>query len=391
MFRNISAITFKVGTYCDLDCEYCFQKHDVKTKSNTFNIYDDLIKFLSNPLITFADRLEIKVTGGEPSLYTDEIREAYKKLKKLERVKDTKLYFTSIFNGTRMEEMISLMDDGILDPYGCKISWDGIYSSTKSRFSKIEKYDDEYFRNVIRALGKSKYANDVLVRIALTPNTISDMVESFKFALDAGCKKIEYYYLTDCDTYNLKSFQSKFIDAFGGIAQLKQEYDFNWANWETLEISSLLDEKEDRLRAINCRHLGKMLYIEQNGDIAPCGFFSSDAIFDGCNYYIGNIYRGFYKDKIKKFIKVYSKAPMCNRTECKNLQCFECPATNFYRNKEMQNKLYQTCVERHLERILYDRYKSQIPSTIDKSKKAYSYINDWSVSYDIPELPYYDI
>ena len=94
MFRNITALTFKVGTYCDLDCVYCFQKHDVKTRSNTFDKYKDVVKFLSDPKISFADRLEVKITGGEPSLYTDEIRVAYKELKKLERYKDTTLYFT---------------------------------------------------------------------------------------------------------------------------------------------------------------------------------------------------------------------------------------------------------------------------------------------------------
>jgi len=390
MFRDISAITFKIGTYCDLDCVYCFQKHDVKTKSTTFDKYDDVVKFLSNPLITVADRLEIKVTGGEPSLYVDEIREAYKKLKKLERVKNTTLYFTSIFNGTRIKDMISLMDDGILDSYGCKLSWDGIYSSSRSRLTKIDAYDDEYFKNVVRTLGKSKYGKDVLVRIALTPDTIGDMVESFRFALECGCTKLEYYYLTDCEIYKSETFRTKFIDMLNGIIQLKKEYEFNWANWETLEISSLLDKDKDLLRSINCRHLGKMLYIEQDGMIAPCGFFSSDAIFKGCTYYIGDIYHGFYRKKIEKFIEMYKQVPMCGNSGCTNLHCFECPATNLYRTEEMQSKLYQTCVLRSLEKLYYNNNKDSIKPSIDRSKKAYSYINDWKVSYDMPDLPYYD-
>ena len=272
MFRKISAVTIKLGTYCDLDCVYCFQQHDIKTKNVVFDKYKELVKFLSNPKITFADRLEIKLTGGEPSLYTDRIRIAYKELKKLERYQPTTLYFTSIFNGTRIEKMLELMDENILDSYGCKLSWDGIYSSSKSRLTKIAKYDDEYFRNVVRTLGKSKYGKDVLVRIALTPNTVDDMVDSFKFALDAGCRKIEYYYLTDCPEYTDSTFQTKFIKAFNCIMKFKEQVpDFNWANWETLEFASLLDQKNDLLRAINCRHLGKMLYIENDGRIAPCG------------------------------------------------------------------------------------------------------------------------
>ena len=34
--------------------------------------------------------------------------------------------------------------------------------------------------------------------------------------------------------------------------------------------------------------------------------------------------------------------------------------------------------------------KDSIKPSIDRSKKAYSYINDWKVSYDMPDLPYYD-
>ena len=388
MFRNITALTFKVGTYCDLDCVYCFQQHHVKTKSTTFDKYKDVVKFLSNPKITFADRLEVKVTGGEPSLYADEIRVAYKELKKLERYKATTLYFTSIFNGTHIEKMLKLMDDGILDPYGCKLSWDGIYSSSKSRHTKIAKYDDVYFRNVVKTLGQSKYGKDVLVRIALTPDTIDDIVESFKYALDCGCRKIEYYYLTDCEAYRDKTFIDKFHNVFKELIKLKQLYrDFNWANWETLEFANML-KGDDLLRAINCRHLGKMLYIEQNGKIAPCGFFSSDALFPNSTWYIGDIYHGFYSEKVENFIRQYSSIPMCNKTQCANLHCFECPATNLFRNKNMQSKLYQTCIERGIERTLYNKYKGTVLKSTKRTKDAYSYVNDWEVDYSIPDLPY---
>jgi len=51
MFRNLTAIVFKIGTYCDLDCVYCFQQHDIKTINERFEIYKDTVKFLSHPLI----------------------------------------------------------------------------------------------------------------------------------------------------------------------------------------------------------------------------------------------------------------------------------------------------------------------------------------------------
>jgi hypothetical protein len=388
MFRDLTAIVFKIGTYCDLDCIYCFQQHDIKTINQRFEIYKDTVKFLSHPLITFADKLEVKITGGEPSLYAKDIYKAYREFKKLERYKQTNTYFTSIFNGTKIEDMISLMDDGVLDSYGCKLSWDGIYSSSKSRLTKIAKYDDEYFRNVVKTLGKSKYGKDVLVRIALTPNTIDDIVDSFIFALDCGCDKIEYYYLTDCEEYRTVEFRDKFRKVLDQLIELKIKRNFNWANWETLEFASLLNPEEDRLRAINCRHLGKMLYIEQNGKIAPCGFFSNDALFKGCNLYIGDVYNGFYKEILSDFISQYKEAPMCNETQCANLHCFECPAVNLFRNGHMQEKLYQTCFMRSLERKCFEDNKNKVVLNLDQSKKAYSYTNDWDIEYSLPKLPY---
>ena len=56
MFRKISAVTIKLGTYCDLDCVYCFQQHDIKTKNVVFDKYTELVKFLYNQQITFADQ-----------------------------------------------------------------------------------------------------------------------------------------------------------------------------------------------------------------------------------------------------------------------------------------------------------------------------------------------
>ena len=229
MFKKITAVTFKICEYCNLDCVYCFQKHDVKTRNNKFKYFDELISFLCK--LPLDDELEFKITGGEPSLFIDDIRYAYKKLKKIERYKDTHINFTTISNGSNMDGLISLMDEGILRSWGCKYSWDGIHSASMSRHPKnIDIYNDEYFNNKIKILGKSKYNKDMLVRIALTPDTVNDLANSFYYALQNGCKKLEYYYLTDCDAYKDLNFIAKAMEQFEMIAKLKQEFDFVYSN-----------------------------------------------------------------------------------------------------------------------------------------------------------------
>ena len=46
MFERFDAIVYKVSEYCNLDCVYCFQKHDVKERTRGFTYFDELIKLL---------------------------------------------------------------------------------------------------------------------------------------------------------------------------------------------------------------------------------------------------------------------------------------------------------------------------------------------------------
>ena len=392
MFRNITAVTFKVGEYCNLNCVYCFQQYETKTRTRTFDKYEQLVSFLSK--LSLADNLEFKVTGGEPSLYIDEIRNAWHKLSKLERMKDVKIQFTTISNGSNIEGLLGLMDEGILNPGGCKISWDGIYSASKSRKPKNKKFTDEFFKDKIVKLGKSKYRKDVLVRMALTPNTVDDIADSFKFALDCGCRKLEYYFLSDCEEYRHPDFISKFNIQIEKIMDLYMERKFTLANFDTLIMNEVIG-KADELRAITCRHLGKALYIEIDGKIAPCGYFSKDALFPDQTMYIGDIENGFYYDKVKSFIDQYKCAPMCTIKQCHNFHCFECPAAALFRKGNMADKLYQTCAIRSSEKATFDWYYKHYPELFNYSNEymdnRYSYIKSWNIDYSMPDLPYSEV
>ena len=362
MFERFDALVYKVSEYCNLDCVYCFQKHDVKERTRGFTYFDELIKLLIT--LPLADDFEVKVTGGESSLHCDKIRQDYKKFKKLERYKETTINMTTISNGSNIGGLIDLWDDHILDPWGCKISWDGIYSASKSRKPKnIGVFNDDYFNKAIIDLGRSDYHDKVLVRTACTPDTIDNLYDAYKFALDNGCYKWEYYPLSDCDYYKDPDFLKKFEEQLYYIFEenAREENDDKLvANVDTMLYTKYAGVK-DKLRAISCRHLGHFLHVSIDGSLYPCGYFSDDAFYENQTVKIGDVFTGLYPDVIESFSKEYSQTPMCSISEddgCKCYHCFECPAVSKFYKNNLQNKMRQQCAMRHIEsKVFNDVYK----------------------------------
>ena len=362
MFERFDALVYKVSEYCNLDCVYCFQKHDVKERTRGFTYFDELIKLLIT--LPLADDFEVKVTGGESSLHCDKIRQDYKKFKKLERYKETTINMTTISNGSNIGGLIDLWDDHILDPWGCKISWDGIYSASKSRKPKnIKVFNDDYFNKAIIELGRSNYHDKVLVRTACTPDTIDNLYDAYKFALDNGCYKWEYYPLSDCDYYKDPDFLKKFEEQLYYIFEenAREENDDKLvANVDTMLYTKYAGIK-DKLRAISCRHLGHFLHVSIDGSLYPCGYFSDDAFYENQTVKIGDVFTGLYPEVIKSFSKEYSQTPMCSISEddgCKCYHCFECPAVSKFYKNNLQNKMRQQCAMRHIElKAFNDIYK----------------------------------
>lgn len=344
MFTDIRNVVIKLSNTCNMNCTYCFEKD--KFKPTRFTDYEALLQLLKT--IDFkSDDVFIKFTGGEPLVYEKDIREAFKTLKKLERFKDVRVHFSLTTNGSYMNELLGLYDDGILDPNLCKISWDGIHTCTTRKTSVITDLD---MKNNIKLLGESGYGDKTTIRMALTTETLTDLYFSFLYALQNKCSVLEYYYIMDYDLYSDKDFIKRAKIVFNELAQLTIVFDFTYINWDTITRSN--SNTDPAYKSI-CKHLGNILYIDGVGDIYPCSFYSKDSIYENTDFIIGTVYKGLDSSRTAQFVARYYGMRLCDDTKCQNKHCFECPAANMYKSK---NRLKQTCELRTIEKEIYDEY-----------------------------------
>lgn len=384
MFDSIDYFLIKFCSYCNLDCSYCIiDDKESKDFLNFFDQADGLLKLAKT--LPIGNKLDIELTGGEVGFYPDKISKFIKTMKKLERYKDTTVTVSLVTNGSNLYDTLKLCDDGIIDPWSMKLSWDGLYSCSKVRHTKNPYYTDEFFKDRIRMLGKSRYNKDVLVRIALTKDTIDDLADSFKFALDAGCNKIEYYYLylkDNPDYYRDEEFIKKIEDQLYKIADLYRETPFDYENWNYLYYTEYLEPNKKHLFDLSCEIIGRMLYFTIDGRIFPCGLFS-DNFFGRNDFQIGTIQDGLDKNAMIDFIKEYSTYEQCTASMCGNYHCYKCPAFLYYRDHTAEYPDYDFCRLRSLEKKIF---LEKAPKEYDHNKIKYrmDFTRKGPLSLDIP-------
>ena len=83
MYDEISVLGLRVTNFCNLNCKYCYQHEYVKNETTKFTDYKALNKFLIK--LPLAPRVSFMLSGGEPSLAVDELRNACKQLNKVRR------------------------------------------------------------------------------------------------------------------------------------------------------------------------------------------------------------------------------------------------------------------------------------------------------------------
>jgi radical SAM protein with 4Fe4S-binding SPASM domain len=323
------------------------------------------------------DTVEVTLTGGEISLLPEEYSTAVKWFRKVERQKDVKFTFAVVSNGTNIEQLFSLIKKGDLNPKRTTISWDGIYSQSKSRKTKVELYNDEFFKQLVVDIGKSPWAKEINLSHAITPETIPHLHESLVFALDNGMKNFGFYYIHEAD-YSDKEFLNLYDREITKLGEeFVKRYDnietrFVYYNWQLLYAKENVnvDNSETMRKSTMCHKLGRTLHFDPQGDIYGCIYFGDHRALQ-----LGDLeHNTIDKSKYEKFSDQYLETPNCNHGSCGNSHCFECPASNYVHNGKMSNRFSNTCEMLDIEKRVYGELKPAL--TITEIDKAFYWMEE---------------
>lgn len=351
MFEKINRIALKLYSGCNLNCDYCFQQFDEKYKPTTFTDYENIYKFLKT--LPFDNVVTVTFCGGEMTLKPQLIIDCEKKVfRRLEREQDVRFKYAIITNGTKIDTLLDLIDNGYIHPEVCNLSWDGLYSASLSRKSS-GIFDDKFFQTVVKTVGQSSYNKDISIVHALTPSTIPYLFESFKYCLDNGAKNFGYYPIHEANYTEefCQEFEKQFDKTLGYIIDNYSEDDINFFNLEVLKIRS------QKPFYYTCVKLGHNYYINPIGEIYPCIYMGDNKV-----YKLGSIYDGLNQEAVDKFVSDYLHYPDCDYKNCKCSFCGECPAACYVYNGNLNHKFKNLCQIRIIEKKIFDKYLPKMSS-----------------------------
>ena len=377
MFERLEKLCVKLNGRCNYNCLYCHQPL-IEKMHKDFNQFEQLEHFLQT-LDNYSKEIEIVCGGGEPTLVPSLIRKLKKITDRLEKTKNISVNLGLVTNGSRLNVLNSLIEDGILNPKNVGISWDGDSTTRQSDNSLIDN------------LLKYDFYDDVNVTYSITPMSINHMVDDFKMCWDRGIKDISYYFIHEGNYDNLK-LQEKFRENIDELTKefLKRKiFDekltfFNFIYWHYCKKTN---------KPKICTKLGKGFSVGLDGKIYPCIYFG-----DHHKNSIGDIYNGLNKELINKFIEEYNKPYTCDWKNCSNSNCQECPASNSVHNGGCSIKTLNICQMHNIESEVYSKYttkvdfdepmfKTSVPNfMLDNKKEEFSGDLDYKKGIESPAL-----
>ena len=335
---SINHITLGIVNGCNLKCEYCFCNDFGPLQKEGFTRFDELFEFFK--LMPLENELTVIFSGGEVTLLEDNIYLAYENLSKFSRELHNDFHFGLYTNGTNLKVLTDLLDDRILDPSRCAISWDGLTGY------KIRHHSENVIDQLSEFGKNSGYSKDVLVRTAINEASVENLYESVKYLLSIGCTKWEYYFLIDYPKYRDIEFQNKFKNQLELIInEAKINPNFNFYNLYNFKNTL---NKDMSKKPICCNCLGSTLSIDIDGLASPCGFCSSEYKCFPSKMFSEDISKPVEFLKVyEKYINYYNSTIFCNHKNCTNTQCAECAFTiNFRDDKDPKT---QQCALRTIE------------------------------------------
>ena len=200
-------------------------------------------------------------------------------------------------------------------------------------------------------IGKSDFADKIVIRSALTSNLLENIGPSLDFLNATGCKNWEYYYLIDNDEYRSEKFQDDFRKALVYI------YDAQSRGINVYNIKSMEEYYSDTkpVKKLWCKSLDDSIDISIEGKVLPCGSYSNNYRYGAPDECFADI-REPFNEVILRNANLHNciNCQKCKYQDCGNLHCVECSRMVSYRNgKSFEYKATQPCVLRTIEREKY--------------------------------------
>ena len=333
----IRKIELHMNSTCNFKCSYCF----LDQASGEFHDWDKLRKFLE--ATELADEVDINLTSGELTLVPTKVVKAIKEIRKVERVKDVHFRFGLYSNGSKMENLIRLLDEGYLTPELVSISWDGVDTHTvRTPKEKFDNNPNVYKWPVIQ-LGNTIYREQITVRTAVTAVSMQHITKTLGVLELFDIKKWEYYFLLNYSKYSANDFTRKFASFMRVVFDQSKFIDIY--NLETM--AKHCGDTEAQCPNNWCTHSpGEQIYISPEGLIYPCGVFSKSNKEPHWKISAMSLDEPLDASRLANAIQQFctSKCTDCDNTHCTrctNVETASCMNKCLFKNlRSMERKMF---------------------------------------------------
>lgn len=307
---------------CNLDCIYCYQKHDNNSRMS-FEVAQKVLNWIFKNSPKGTKYIEIGLIGGEPLLEFDLLKEMVAYTKYLNP--DIPYLYYATTNGTLLTDDIKLWFTQNKQFFRLGLSLDGDRDTHNyNRSNSFDKIDIDFFRNTW---------NGQSIKMTLSDYSLKRLAHNIKFIHSLGfpvngVNEFEGDFDWDKNEY-IKTL----------IVQLKELATF-YVEHDKLELNQMLNlnlhycESKNRERKKWCGIGDGTIFFDVDGKRYPCPFITPMT---------------FTQDEIKELQKIdYKNADNFIDEDCYNNCyiypiCRTCAGACYLSNKTFKKRLKSKC------------------------------------------------
>jgi uncharacterized protein len=391
---SVPQLILNLGEDCNLRCEYCvysgaysgYRTHNRYKKMN-WQVAKKAIDFFLDHSYKAKWRI-LGFYGGEPLLYFNLLR----KCAEYARVRDPRFYLSVTTNGTLISNeilkffvendftlFISL--DGpqkVHDRYRKFKNGRGTFDYVVANLRRIKNYSPEYYNSRV------KFSAVIAPPYDVTGSTNAFFSNSF-----LPCSKNRDKLMAAFVSKKGSKFLEKFKSISSNVSKFKEEIfelieDYHISGKDLSEITLYIALYQKSLAQIHFRshkHIADYSYYWPNGACIPGSrsiFVTCDGFFQPCekcisNIVIGDIWGGFYYQKIADYINEYN---VLSIEDCRNCWAYRfCDACILFAHNNngfslSEKRSYCKNYKEYLPLIfiLYNRILERIPNAFEYMK-----------------------